>query len=81
MYCISINEEFRIVNVYDDSVYLDKDVVVFAITKEQFALIRKSGYHSDWLFKNNELISSPLEKPQQMLDLPRQFNKLPVEIL
>jgi hypothetical protein len=81
MYCISINEEFRIVNVYDDSVYLDKDVVVFAITNEQFALIRKSGYHSDWLFKNNELISSPLEKPQQMLDLPRQLNKLPVEIL
>ena len=81
MYYISINEEYRIVNVYDDSVYLDKDVAVLPITDEQFAIIRKSGYHSDWLFKNNELVSSPLEKPQQIIDLPRQLNRLPVEIL
>jgi hypothetical protein len=81
MYCISINEEFRIANVYDDSIYLDEGVTVFPITDEQFKTIRETGYHNDWLFKDGQLVSAPLEKLDPFTPLPRQLNKLPVEIL
>ena len=81
MYCISVNEEFRIANVYDDSVYLDEGVIVFPITEEQFKTIRETSYHNDWLFKDGQLISDPLEKPDPYAPLPKQINKLPVEIL
>jgi hypothetical protein len=81
MYCISINEEFRIANVYNDAIYLDEGVKVFPITDEQFKTIQESGYHTDWLFKDGQLISDPLEKPDPFAPLPRKLNKLPVEIL
>ena len=81
MYCVSIDEEFRIANVYNDSVYLDEDIEVFPITEEQFKTIRETSHHNDWLLKDGQLVADPLEKSEPTAVLPRTINKLPLEIL
>jgi hypothetical protein len=76
MYKVSINEDNEVVCLYDDEVYLDEGVTTYPISAEDFNLIWKSGFNTDWVYKEGVVTYMPKEK-----EVFKIAQKLPLEIL
>jgi hypothetical protein len=81
MYFISLTPENRVLNVYNENVWLDEGVVVYALREEDFQAIWASGKNGDWVYNNDaqRIVYDPEPIPVKSANAPS--GEIPQQVL
>lgn len=81
MYFISLTSDNRVLNIYNENVWLDEGVVVYALREEDFQSIWASGKNGDWVYNQvtQRVIYDPVPIPVKPATAPS--GEIPQQVL